>query len=313
MKKKILSAFFLTFISSFLFYGIVSEVLLVLPVRISELGELILVLASVPFLLGLAVAYSISQLGTSEEATFVSEVAEGADTFVKAFTLLKSKAFFPVWVTLGLSIFGILLIQLESAILGVVAIFAAQVWWFSSRRKMHTLVDSKNVATSMETILRFFIYLIDAFCALITFTVLGVLSQYAQITNPAKIMGLSLVVSIALVTYWYRVNRFGFEIFFGVQVVAVFFWVLLVSMAANFGFDFREPTSVHTVTFGDCPNRKNEYFTNRNEKIDPILGRDRFVGCEIFNSSSPSLEDKAETIHHTGALGISWKKTRLLH
>lgn len=314
MNKKVISAFFISFIFFYLFYGFASGVFLFLPeMEFSQVVEVYLILASAPLLLASVFTYFVYKFGSDEEEAFAIEVAEGASNFAKAATLLKARAFFPVWAALGLYILGLVLTKMDFAIPGVLAIFVGQVWWVSSRRKMHALAGRKKIPLSLETPLRFIVYLVDASSVLITFAALKALSDYAQILDPTRIFLISILASIALVAYWYRVNRLRFELLFGTQVIIVSVWVLLVSIAINYGLDLRQPTKVNTVVFGDCPDADNKFFSNRNEQIDESLGTERFEGCEIFETvESPGLEDKAETLHRAGALGAAWKKTRLL-
>ncbi len=318
MKKGTWLAFILSFLFSFLVYGFFSGTLLPLPslpkLEFSTILELFLLISIASTLLALAVAFSVSQTKHSDELTTIgNDLTEGANNFSKALVLVRTKAFYPLWIAFALICSGYFLIASKTTILGGILVFAGQVKWFTSRQSLLKFIDSKNVALQAEEPLRWIIRLMDAFALLVTLAVITALTIYAKILQPTKMLGLSFVISIFLTIVWHRANQLRFDMLFGIKVMIAFAWVLLISMTINYGLDYREATNMHTISYRDCPDRKNFSFTNGKEKFTADGPEDRFIGCKIFYSmASPNLEDKAVTSYHPGALGIAWRKIQLI-
>lgn len=270
--------------------------------------QCLLIIGSVSLLIALFTLFSsLMQDHSPEQADFRLEISQEAGIFFRSLFLLKKPAFFPLWLSLGTLLFGYSLIKQGYPIPGALTLLVGQAFWFLTRGQIRRFIDSHPMDNHLYPYLVWTLRAIDAICLLSAAGVIGSLGEYGEIVDNLHLMGAALLISVAYVGIQAARNQEAIDMDHVLKTTAGFLWVAMAIAAINFGFDFRAPISTKQLTYSECMDYRELVLSGKSLPVEEKLD------CHYFSRMNrPQSDSTIEFILHRGALGVNWKKGRLI-
>lgn len=272
------------------------------------LTQCLLIIGAVSLLIALFTSVSsLVQETSPEQEDFRLEISREAGALLRALFFLRKPAFLPFWLAMATLLFGLLLIFHGYPMPGSLTVLVGQAFWFLIRGRLRHFIDTTSMDNRLYPHLLWTLRIAGAIFFLSAIGPFEALERYGEIIDSSLLLGAAAFISAAYVITRAKKSKEPIDMDHALKATVGFIWVAMAIAVANFAFDFSTPLNTKQLNYRKCLDHQELVLKGRAPPAEEMLD------CHYFSRvADPQGDSTIEFEVHGGALGIRWKKNRLL-